>query len=88
MIKTMGKKIINAVPVLLLILALLLLIIEFTRSQPPRRVYEERKEVVLTDTTNTYPEPDSLVHLDGNVTHNTYRKKTLELISNRFNFDK
>ena len=51
-------------------------------TTPAYRPYEK---MVLTDTTDTWPEPDSSFVFNGTCVTHTYTKKTLAKIDKKFN---
>ena len=82
--KTNVKTILEAIAIIaFLILVFMLYLRLMVTVQEKNGPYEPQRPVVLSDTTNTWPEPDSVVVYEGIVSY-TYKQKTLTYIENRF----
>lgn len=83
----MKQKIINLIQAISIVAFLCFAFILYLRLEtPPQELkgYEPNRPVILSDTTNTWPEPDSVVIYENGIESNTYKEKTLAQIEKRF----
>lgn len=79
------RPIIEAIAIIaFLILVFMLYLRLMVTVQEKNGPYEPQRPVVLSDTTNTWPDPDSLVDYGNGVKSMTYKEKTLAYIEKRF----
>lgn len=68
-----------------LILVFMLYLCLTTKVEGVNAVYERQRPIILSDTTNTWPDPDSSFTFDnGKCVAHTYKQKTLNYIEKRF----
>ena len=75
---------IEAICIVSFVYLLLMLYLRITTAPEQPQEYQPYRPVVLSDTTNTWPDPDSLVKYEDGVESMTYKEKTLAQIQNRF----
>ena len=78
------KTILEAIGIIAFLILVFMLYLRVTTAPEQPQEYQPNRPVVLSDTTNTWPDPDSLVKYEDGVESMTYKEKTLAQIENRF----